>query len=103
MKEESEKSTIGDLLCYVAISGQDPENFFGIIANPAGKLKFSVEGTSNIEDVSFIGLFPLTYGGIPVLGESRNVTYSILEIIGTEETTENFIKAVNDLTSAKYE
>ena len=69
-----------------------------------GRLKFSSGGgTSNIEDVSFIGLFTLSYGGIPVMGESRNIIYSILEIIGTEDITENFIKAVNVLTSAKYE
>ncbi len=104
MKEESEGSSIGDLLCYIAISGMDPENFYGLIACPSGKLKFSsIKGTSNIEEVSFLGLFTLTYGGIPVMGESRNIIYSILEIIGTEETTENFIKAVNVLTSSKYD
>lgn len=104
MKEESEGSSIGDLLCYLAISGQDPEDFYGLITCPSGKLRFSsAGGTSNIEDVSFIGLFTLSYGGIPVMGESRNIIYSILEIIGTEQTTENFIKAVNVLTSSKYE
>lgn len=103
MKEESEGTSMGQLLSYIAISGQDPENFYGLITNPSGKLKFSTEGSSNIEDVSFIGLFPLTYGGIPVLGESRNITYSILEIIGTDATTENYIKMVNDITQAKYE
>lgn len=103
MKEESEGSSIGDLLCYVAISGNDPENFFGLITSPSGKLKFSSEGSSNIEEVSLIGLFTLAYGGIPVLGETRNVIYSILEIIGTDEITENFIKTVNTLTSSKYE
>jgi len=103
MREESEGSSIGELLCYVAISGEDSNNFYGLITNPCGKLNFSSNGESNIEEVSFIGLFPLTYGGIPVLGESRNITYSILEIIGTDDTTESFIKAINDLTSAKYE
>jgi len=104
MKEESEGSSIGDLLCYIAISGQDPDNFYGLITCPSGKLNFSiVEGTSNKEDVSFIGLFTLTYGGIPVMGESRNIIYSILKIIGTEKITENFIEAVNVLTSSKYE
>ncbi|MHA1293771.1 MAG: hypothetical protein ACTSQJ_14035 [Promethearchaeota archaeon] len=103
MKEESEGSSLGELLCYIAISGQDPENFYGLIACPSGKLRFSTEGSSNIEDISFIGLFTLIYGGIPVLGESRNIIYSILEIIGTEEITENFIKAVNVLTSSKYD
>ena len=104
MKEESDGSSIGDLLCYIAISGQDPDNFYGLITCPSGKLKFSsVKGTSNIEDVSFVGLFTLTYGGIPVMGESRNIINSILEIIGPEQITENFIKAVNVLTSSKYE
>jgi len=103
MKEESEGSSLGELLCYIAISGQDPENFYGLIACPSGKLRFSTEGSSNIENISFIGLFTLIYGGIPVLGESRNIIYSILEIIGTEEITENFIKAVNVLTSSKYD
>ncbi|MHA1468247.1 MAG: hypothetical protein ACTSP6_09255 [Promethearchaeota archaeon] len=104
MKEESEGSSIGDLLCYITISGQDPENFYGLITCPSGKLNFSsVKGASNIEEVSFIGLFSLAYGGIPVIGESRNIIYSISEIIGKEEITENLIKAINELTSSKYE
>lgn len=104
MKEESEGSSIGDLLCYIAISGNDPDNFYGLITCPSGKLNFSsVEGTSNIEDVSFIGLFTLTYGGIPVMGESRNIIHSILKVIGSEQITENFIQAVNVLTSSKFE
>ncbi len=104
MKEESEGSSIGELLCYVAISGQNPENYYGLITCPSGKLKFStVEGSSNIEEVSLIGLFTLSYGGIPVLCEARNVVYSILEIIGTEKITEDFIKTVNALTTAKYD
>ena len=104
MKEESEGSSIGDLLCYIAISGQDPENFYGLITCPSGKLNFSsVKGASNIEEVSFIGLFSLAYGGIPVIGESRNIIYSISEIIGKEEITENLIKTINVLTSSKYE
>ena len=104
MKEESEGSSIGELLCYIAISGQDPENFYGLITCPSGKLNFSsVKGASNIEEVSFIGLFSLAYGGIPVIGESRNIIYSISEILGKEEITENLIKAINELTSSKYE
>ncbi len=104
MKEESEGSSIGELLCYIAISGQDPENFYGLITCPSGKLNFSsVKGASNIEEVSFIGLFSLAYGGIPVIGESRNIIYSISEVIGKEEITENLIKAINELTSSKYE
>jgi len=104
MKEESYGTSLGELLCYIAISGQDSENFYGLITCPSGKLKFSnTEETSNIEEISFIGLFPLMYGGIPVMGESRNIIYSILEIIGQEHTTQNFITAVNVLTSFKFE
>ncbi|MFO8019493.1 MAG: hypothetical protein R6U96_12775 [Promethearchaeia archaeon] len=104
MKEESEGSSLGELLCYTAISGQDAENFYGLITCPCGKLRFSSEGEeSNIQEISFFGLFSLDYGGIPVMGESRNIIYSILEIIGGDEITEKFIKTVNDLTSVKYE
>ncbi len=104
MKEESEGSSIGDLLCYIAISGQNAENFYGLITCPSGKIKFSIiEETSNTEDISFIGLFTLSYGGIPVICESRNIIHSILQILGEEKTTENFIKSVNVLTSFKYD
>ncbi|MCK4371452.1 MAG: hypothetical protein KAW03_10320 [Candidatus Lokiarchaeota archaeon] len=104
MKEESRGSSIGDLLSYIAISGQNSENFYGLIACPSGKIKYSaIEETSNIEDISFIGLFALTYGGIPVFCEARNIINSILQILGKEQTTENFIKSVNVLTSFKYD
>jgi len=104
MKEESAGSSIGDLLCYVAISGQDPENFFGIITSPSGKLKFSeVEGNLNAEEISFVALFTLSYGGIPIMCESRNIIFSIMKIIGSEKITDNFIKSVNVLTSFKYD
>jgi hypothetical protein len=104
MKEESEGSSIGDLLCYVAISGENAENFYGLIACPSGKMKYSgIVDTLNIEDISFIGLFALTYGGIPVICESRNIIYSIMQILGGEKITENFIKSVNVLTSFKYD
>jgi len=104
MKEESEGSSIGDLLSYIAISGQDPENFYGIITCPSGKLNFSnAEGILNADILSFVGLFTLTYGGIPIICESRNIIFSILKIIGEEQITENFIKSVNVLTSFKYD
>jgi len=104
MKEESGGSSMGDLLCYIAISGENSENFYGLIACPSGKIKFSnVENTSNVEIISFIGLFRLTYGGIPVICEARNIINSILQILGEEQTTENFIKSINVLTSFKYE
>ncbi|MFX1358480.1 MAG: hypothetical protein ACFFA8_14520 [Promethearchaeota archaeon] len=104
MKEESQGTSIGELLSYIAISGQDPENFYGIITCPSGKLKFSnLEGIKNSEDLCFVGLFTLVYGGIPIMCESRNLIHSILKIIGEERVTENFIKSVNVLTSFKYE
>jgi hypothetical protein len=104
MKEESQGTSIGELLSYVAISGQDPENFYGIITCPSGKLKFSsIESMGNSEDLSFVGLFSLVYGGIPIMCESRNIIFSILKIIGEEQITESFIKSVNVLTSFKYE
>jgi hypothetical protein len=103
MKEESGGSSIGELLSYIAISGQT-DNFYGLITCPSGKIKFSeIEDVSNKEDISFIGLFTLSYGGIPVICESRNIINSIMEILGKEQTTENFIKSVNVLTSFKYD
>jgi len=104
MKEESGQSSMGELLCYLAISGEDSENFYGIITCPSGMLEFSKDrDTTNIQEISFIGFFSLDYGGIPIIAEARNIIYSILEILGTEKTTENFIKAANTLLSAKYE
>ena len=103
MKEESEGSSLGDLLCYVAISGQDAEHFYGLITCPSGKIYYSNEESSNKEDISFIGLFSLAYGGIPVICESRNIIYSIMQVLGGDRSTENFIKSVNVLTSFKYE
>ena len=104
MKEESDGSSIGKLLSYIAISGEEPENFYGLITAPSGILKFSQsEDVSNFQEVSFVGLFTLTYGGIPIICESRNIIFSILNIIGSEETTEKFIKSVNVLTSFKYD
>ena len=43
MKEESEGSSIGDLLCYIAISGEDSEVYYGIITCPSGVLNFSAK------------------------------------------------------------
>ncbi|MEJ2295289.1 MAG: hypothetical protein P8Y23_11050 [Candidatus Lokiarchaeota archaeon] len=104
MKEESDGSSIGKLLSYIAISGEEPENYYGLITAPSGILKFSqLEDASNFQEVSFVGLFTLTYGGIPIICESRNIIFSILNIIGSEETTEKFIKSVNVLTSFKYD
>ena len=103
MKEESSLSSIGKLLCYIAISGERIEDFRGLITCPSGKLGFSKRGdSSNIQEISFIGLFNLDYGVIPIIGEARNIVYSLLEIFGAEETTEHFIKAANVLMKSKY-
>jgi len=104
MKEESAGTSIGELLCYVAISGNEPNNFYGIITCPSGKLKYSdTKNSFNVQEISFVGLFSLTYGGIPIMCEARNIIYSILKIIGTESITENFIKSVNVLTSSRFD
>ncbi|MFX1389701.1 MAG: hypothetical protein ACFE9Z_06540 [Promethearchaeota archaeon] len=104
MKEESVGSSMGDLLCYIAISGQNSESYYGLITCPSGRIKYSnFDEILNSEDVSFIGLFTLTYGGIPVICESRNIINSLLQIFGKEQITENFIKSINVLTSSKYE
>ncbi len=104
MKEESRGSSIGDLLCYIAISGADNEKLYGLITAPSGKLNFSgSRESSNFEDVSFVGLFSLDYGGVPVIGETRNIINSILEILGDEEIARHFIDTANVLTSHKYE
>jgi hypothetical protein len=104
MKEESIGSSMGDLLCYIAISGQNSENYYGLITCPSGRIKYSnFDEILNSEDVSFIGLFTLTYGGIPVICESRNIINSLLQIFGNEQITENFIKSINVLTSSKFE
>jgi len=104
MKEESQQSSIGELLCYIAISGKDPEELYGLITCPSGKLSFSKsKQKKNIQEAYFIGLFSLDYGGIPIIGEIRNIVYSILEIIGTDEVTDNFIEAAEILTKSKFD
>ncbi|MHA1339890.1 MAG: hypothetical protein ACTSRZ_00265 [Promethearchaeota archaeon] len=104
MIEEAGSLNLGSLLAYVCIAGEDPDSFYGILAAPCGKLQFIDEATSaiSIQDISFITLFPLTYGAIPVLGEARNMIYSILEVIGSDPAAEGFINTVNILSATKY-
>lgn len=104
MIEEAGSLNAGSLLSYVCISGDNPDAFHGILAAPSGKIIFSEEHTdaTSMQNISFITLFPLTYGAIPVLGEARNIVYSILEVIGTDKTAEAFIDSVNSLSAAKY-
>ncbi|MFX1277145.1 MAG: hypothetical protein ACFFBP_09920 [Promethearchaeota archaeon] len=104
MKEESEESSLGELLSYTTISGQEVEKFHGLIACPSGILKFSdIKDSSNKEEVTFLGLFPLAYGVIPVIGESRNIIHSIAEVIGNQDKTEKLINTINVLTKNKYD
>ncbi|MCP4761475.1 MAG: hypothetical protein GY870_06815 [archaeon] len=104
MVEEAGTLNIGNLLSYMCISGDNPDAFYGILACPSGKLMFSDTNTnaSSIQEITFISLFPLTYGSIPVLGEARNIIYSILEIIGKDTIAEAFINSVNSLSAAKF-
>ncbi|MHA1584687.1 MAG: hypothetical protein ACTSVU_05695 [Promethearchaeota archaeon] len=103
--EEAETMNIGDLISYLCVSGPDPDHFFGILCNPSGKLIFSDQDTKSeiIQTASFISLFPLTYGVVPVLGEARNIVHSFLEVIGSDQWTEKFIKSVNAIIQTRYQ
>ncbi len=104
MIEEAGSLNIGELLSFLCISGEDPDSFYGILAAPSGKLTFtdSTTSASSSQDITFITLFPLTYGAIPILGEARNIIYSILEVIGANKIAEGFINSVNSLSAAKF-
>jgi hypothetical protein len=104
MVEEAGTLKMGELLSYVCISAKDKNSYFGIIANPSGQLKFNDPntGATNVQNITFIGLFPLTYGAIPVLGEIRNVVQSIQGVLGSNKTAEKFINSVNSLCTAKF-
>lgn len=104
MVEEAETLKMGDLLSYVCISAKNKDSYYGIIGCPAGRLIFTDNntGASTEQRVTFISLFPLTYGAIPVLGEIRNIVHSIQQIIGRDKTAENFINSINSLCSAKF-
>ncbi len=103
--EEAELLNIGGLISYVCVSGMDPESFYSIICCPAGKLFFSDPNTESeiIQPISFIALFPLTYGAIPVLCEARNIVYSILNIIGTDPMAEKFINSINAIAKSRFQ
>ncbi len=105
MIEEAHGMGIGSLVLYICISGPDANALSGIIAAPSGRLMFSDPQAkeSNIEEISLIGLFPLTFGVVPVLGECRNIVYSILEVIGAEKRAETFVNCANVLISKKIQ
>ena len=105
MVEEADTLNIGGIVSYLCVSGLDPDNFFGILCNHSGKLKFadSDTGSEIILPISFVSLFPLTYGAIPVLCEDRNIVESLLTIIGNDELSEKFIRTVNVISQSRYQ
>lgn len=105
MIEEAESMNIGGLISYTCVSGMDPENFYSIMCCPSGKLVFTDPNTNSeiIQPISFISLYPLTYGAIPVLCEGRNIVYSILNIIGTDNLAEKFINSVKSIVQTKFQ
>jgi len=105
MIEAAQGMGIGSLVLYICISGPDANTLSGIIAAPSGRLMFSEPRAkeSNIEEISLIGLFPLTFGVVPVLGECRNIVSSILEVIGAEKHAETFVNCANVLISKKIQ
>jgi hypothetical protein len=104
MIEEAGSLNIGSLLSYICISGESSDNFYGILVAPSGKLNFTDNYTkaSSTQNMTFISLFPLTYGAIPVLGEARNIVYSMLEVLGDDPITQAFINSVSKLSASKY-
>ena len=105
MVEEADSMNIGGLVSYFCVSGPDPENFYGILSNPCGKLLFRDEssGSEILLPVSFVSLFPMMYGSVPVLCEARNIVHSMLEVLGDDHITEKFINSVNVIVQSKYD
>ncbi|MHA1683406.1 MAG: hypothetical protein ACTSUE_20880 [Promethearchaeota archaeon] len=103
--EESSNLNAGHLLHFVCISGSDVENMYGILASPAGIMKFSdPSGKRKIKsDLAFISLFPLTYGMIPIFCETRNIAYSMVSLLGEDQISNSFINSINNLISVKYQ
>lgn len=105
MVEEAGAMKGGRLISYLCVSGQDPENLFGILANPSGELKFENQeiGSEISQPVSFVSLFPLTYGAIPVLCEGRNIVEGLLQIIGEDAVSRKFIQSINNIVERRIQ
>lgn len=105
MVEEAGSMNIGGLLTYLCISGQDPEHLYGIVSNPSGELKFEDREIKSeiIQPISFVALFPMTYGVIPVLCEARNIVYSIGQIIGENPLSQKYIQSVNTMVERRIQ
>jgi len=105
MVEEADSMNMGGLVSYLCVSGPDPDNFYGILCDPCGKMVFSDKDTGSeiILPISFVSLFPLLYGAIPIFCEARNIVHSIEEVLGKDKITEQFIQSVNQITQSRYE
>lgn len=105
MIEEAESMNIGGLVSYLCVSGMDPENFYSILCCPSGKLIFSDPNIKSeiIQPISFVSMYSLSYGAIPVLCEARNIVYSILNVIGTDPLAEKFINSVNSIVKSRFQ
>jgi len=105
MIDEADSLKLGGLVSYLCVSGNDPDNFYGILCNPSGKMAFTDKETGSYisQPITFVSLFPLTYGAIPVLCEARNIVHSISGIIGKDDITERFINSVKAIEKTKYQ
>jgi hypothetical protein len=105
MVEEANSMNIGGLISYLCVAGANPDNYYGILCSPSGKLTFSDPNTKSeiVQPITFISLFPLMYGAIPVLCEARNMVYSILKVIGNDVITEKFINSVSAMVKARFQ
>lgn len=105
MIEESDSLQLGGLVSYLCVSGPDPDHLYGILCNPSGKLSFSDKDTGSkiIQPITFVSLFPLTFGSIPVLCEARNIVHSILQVIGKDNISDLFINSINVMVNSKYQ
>ncbi len=103
--EESSTLGAGPLLAYICISGSDEQNLYATIACPAGNMVFKDDTKQRkiVSDLAFVSLFPLSYGMIPVLCEIRNIVYSMVQVLGEDETTTTFLNRVNNLITFKFE
>ncbi len=103
--EEAANLNVGPLLNYMCISGNDAQNLYATFACPCGTLLFKDEakGREVRARLALVALFPLTYGMIPVLCEIRNITRSMVELLGDEPISQAFLSSVNNLIKIKYQ
>jgi hypothetical protein len=103
--EEAQNLNAGPLLNYMCISGNDAQNLYATTACPSGTLVFKdeVKGREVRARLAVVTLFPLTYGMIPVLCEIRNITRSMVEVLGDEAITQAFLASINNLIKIKYQ